>query len=203
VEAKRTAARDVIFTAGHSTRLLGEFLDLLEAQGVETAVDVRSYPSSKRFPWFGRELLAPALEKTGIDYVWMKDLGGRRRPAGGASPHTALSEGAFRSYADAMETPPFREAAGRLIDLARSRRTLLFCAEKDPERCHRRYLSDLLAVGGFEVVHLIDAKIRTLHVLHPDLIVREGRLVYSGGQGRLPFGSAGDRRSRTNRSESG
>jgi len=187
VDEARTAKSHIIYTAGHSTRPLEDFLALLKAHDVTTAVDVRSCPSSKRFPWFGRELLEPALEKAGIGYVWLRDLGGRRRRAKGSSPHTALPEGAFRGYADAMDTPPFREAAARLMALARSGRTLLFCAEKDPERCHRRFLSDLLAAGGFEVVHVIDAETRAAHTLHPDLVVREGRLVYCGGQGRLPY----------------
>ena len=192
------AKKGVILTAGHSTRPLEEFIGLLASNGVEVAADVRSYPSSKRFPWFGRERLAAALEGAGIEYAWLKDLGGRRRsrsvrPAGDraerTSPHTALPEGAFRNYADAMESRPFLEAAALLEDLARMRRVLLFCAEKDPHRCHRRFLSDFLAVRGYEIVHLIDEATRRPHSLHPDLVVGEGRLLYTGGQGRLPFGT--------------
>jgi uncharacterized protein (DUF488 family) len=182
--------KPTILTAGHSTRKIDAFCALLQRQGVEVAVDIRSHPFSKRHPWFSRHPLAAHLALSKIDYVWLKWLGGHRRSSAAeraASPHTALPEGGFRSYADAMETVPFREALSELMALAEQRRTLIFCAEKDPMRCHRRYLSDLLTVLGFRILHVTDREHVEEHILHPDLVVHDGRLVYSGKQRRLEF----------------
>jgi len=154
---------------------------------VETAVDVRSFPSSRRHPWFNRKEIERSLLGAGIGYVWLKELGGFRKPRPGPSPHTALGAGGFKNYADAMDSASFARGAERLVALGLAGRTVCFCAEKDPSNCHRRFLSDLLRLRGFDVIHIIDAGSAVHHTLHPDLVVRDGKPVYSGAQGRFRF----------------
>src|SRR6185295_14887722 len=95
-----------LWTVGHSTRTQAELVDLLEQNGVRTLVDVRRYPASRRHPQFNREALERSLAASGIDYVWMPDLGGRRAPRKD-SPNTAWRNSGFRGYADYMETDAF------------------------------------------------------------------------------------------------
>src|SRR3954447_988972 len=103
-----------VFTLGHSTLPIEDFLALLTEHGVQTLIDVRRFPGSRRHPQFSRDALAASLPAAGIQYVHEPDLGGRRaaRPD---SPHTAWRVEAFRGYADHMETPEFQDALERLI----------------------------------------------------------------------------------------
>src|SRR5215472_13992140 len=106
-----------LFTIGHSTRTMEELIHALQAHGIKTLVDIRAFPGSRRLPHFNRESLAEALPKAGIEYVWMKELGGRRTRTLPDSPHIALRNDSFRNYADYMLTPEFEQAMGRLTDL--------------------------------------------------------------------------------------
>jgi uncharacterized protein (DUF488 family) len=145
---------DVIYTIGHSTRSLAEFLGLLAAHGIEHVVDVRRYPGSRRYPQFGRESLAAALAYTGVGYEHAPDLGGRR-VARADSVNTAWRSGSFRGYADYMETQPFQTALARLLDVARARPTAVLCAEAVPWRCHRQLIADALVASGEAVGHIL------------------------------------------------
>src|ERR1051325_5979719 len=106
-----------LYTLGHSTRSAEEFTALMKERGVRTAVDVRRFPGSRRYPHFAREALEQSLPAAGVAYVHEPDLGGRRVPRSD-SPNTAWRNTAFRGYADYMDSPEFREALGRLINLA-------------------------------------------------------------------------------------
>src|SRR5438309_755030 len=112
----RTDGR-VLFSVGHSTRSIEDFIALLRAAGVRAVADVRRFPGSKRFPWFNSGALAQRLAAGGISYLAMEALGGRRRPITG-STNTAWRNPGFRGYADYMQTADFDEAAGRLEDAA-------------------------------------------------------------------------------------
>jgi len=144
----------VIYTIGHSTRELAEFLGLLAAHRVTQVVDVRRYPASRRYPHFARDALAAALSEAGITYHHEADLGGRR-PARAESANTAWRSAAFRGYADYMETPAFQDALTRLRDLARARPTAMLCAEAVPWRCHRQLIADALVARGEIVGHIL------------------------------------------------
>jgi len=96
-----------LFTIGHSTRTLQELIDALQAHSVHTLVDIRAFPMSRRLPHFNREFLEKALPEAGIGYVWMKELGGRRKKTLKDSPNVALRNDSFRNYADYMLTPEF------------------------------------------------------------------------------------------------
>lgn len=139
-----------VLTIGHSTRPLGEFLDLLEHHGWGTVVDVRSLPRSRRYPQFNREALAAALEARGISYRHCAPLGGLRQPLDPSeSVNRGLRNERFRAYADHMQTAEFADAVARLVDLARAYRCAVMCAEAVPWRCHRSLLADALVARGW------------------------------------------------------
>src|SRR6266704_776419 len=146
----------MIYTIGHSTRELGEFLDLLAAHRVTQVVDVRRYPASRRHPHFAHEALAAALEAVGVAYHHEPELGGRRT-ARRDSTNTAWRSASFRGYADYMETSGFEEAVTRLRELARARPTAVLCAEAVPWRCHRQLIADALVARGEDVSHILGA----------------------------------------------
>jgi uncharacterized protein (DUF488 family) len=169
----------MIWTIGHSTRSLAEFIDLLTRNEIEVVADVRSYPGSRRFPHFDREALAPSLAEHGIELIWIKKLGGRRR-AKPDSANTVWRNEAFRGYADYMETEEFGEGLTALLDLATEKRTAIMCSEAVWWRCHRSMISDKLKSLGITVEHIMDAA----NVLHPYTAaarIDNGDLVYGSG----------------------
>lgn len=183
--ARYTSIVDV-FTIGHSTRSLEELVALLQAHGVDKAVDVRRFPGSRRHPQFGREQLAAGLAAAQIEYAWVEALGGRRHRRKG-SHHTAWRVPAFAGYADHMETPAFREAAHALLDEARTTRLAILCAEARPEQCHRRLIADWLTAHGATVRDITSATRAVLHRLPEFARVVEGGLRYDGAQTSLPL----------------
>jgi uncharacterized protein (DUF488 family) len=167
-----------LFTIGHSTRTLDEVIETLCAHSIETLVDIRSFPISRRLPHFNRESLEKALPESGIRYLWMKDLGGRRKKFLQDSPHLALRSNSFRNYADYMLTPGFEHAITELIRLAEQSRTAYMCAERVYFRCHRMLVSDWLTAHGHEVLHIDDAKPPKPHKLMSEARLIEGKLIY-------------------------
>jgi uncharacterized protein (DUF488 family) len=152
------------------------FLNLLAAHRVELVVDVRRWPSSRRFPHFNREALAAALAGEGIGYLWREDLGGYRRPSPD-SPNTAWRTGAFRAYADFMLTPAFDQIMEELQGLAEAKRMALMCAEAVPWRCHRQLLADAFTVRGWTVRHILDDRCEE-HRLTPFARPDGARILY-------------------------
>ena len=141
---------------------------------------MRSYPSSKRWPQFNQAELSGALERAGIEYRWLKELGGRRHSKGKDSPHTAWEHPAFRSYADYTESADFEAGLRELIAAATGARAAYMCSEGLWWRCHRRIISDYLTVRGWTVEHIMpDGKLKP-HVLAPFARVVDGRIVYDG-----------------------
>jgi uncharacterized protein (DUF488 family) len=169
-----------IYSVGHGTRPIEEFVDILRAAGVKALADIRSAPGSRRHPQFGQAALAASLEDAGIDYVHLRGLGGRR-DAVPDSPHVALRVDAFRGYADHMSSAEFAADYGRLGAIAREKATAFMCAETLWWRCHRRLLSDQLAIDGWDVVHLLARGKSEPHRLWDVARVIDGRLIYDGG----------------------
>ncbi len=169
-----------LFSIGHSTRTLGELIEALRAHSIQTLVDIRSFPISRRLPHFNRESLEKALPAAGMQYVWMKGLGGRRKRSLDVSPNIALRNDSFRNYADYMLTPEFEQAAADLIKLAEQSRTAYMCAERVYFRCHRMLVSDWLVARGHEVLHIDNAKPPTPHKLMSEARLIEGKLIYRG-----------------------
>jgi uncharacterized protein (DUF488 family) len=172
------AAPPMLYTAGHSNRSAPELVALLRNAGVETLVDVRAVPRSRRNPQFDSEALRKALEPVGITYHWAgRQLGGRR-PARAGSVHRALEEEGLRGYADYMDEPQFERAVAQLMSLARRAPTAILCAERDPMHCHRSLIADYLVLAGVRVVHLIDVGEDHEHQLRPEARRESARLVY-------------------------
>jgi len=157
------------------------FAALLADAGVELLVDVRSFPGSRHNPQFAREEMQRWVPSAAIEYTWMRELGGRRRPVAG-SRHVALRNSAFRAYADHMETPEFHEGVEALLAVARTKPAVVMCSESVWWRCHRRLLADhLVLVRGAEVVHLMHDGRSTDHVPTDGVRVAGGTLVYDAG----------------------
>jgi uncharacterized protein (DUF488 family) len=171
-----------LYTIGHSTRTLDELVSALKAHRIETLVDIRAFPMSRRLPHFNREALENELPKLGIRYAWMKSLGGYRKATREDSPHTALRNASFRSYADYTLTPEFEQAMKDLLRIAEQSRTAYMCAERVYFRCHRMIVSDWLVAHGNGVLH-IDAEGPTRpHTLMAEARMIEGKMIYGGGQ---------------------
>jgi uncharacterized protein (DUF488 family) len=146
-----------IWTIGHSTRTIDEFISLLKENGTKLVADVRMFPGSKRYPQFGREALAKSLGESGIRYEHFPELGGRRNPKPD-SHNTAWRNASFRGYADYMETKQFHKGVKRLLELASEAGPVaIMCAEAVWWRCHRSLISDYLKARGIEVMHVLSA----------------------------------------------
>ena len=164
-----------VFTIGHSTRELDEFVALLRENGIERLADIRRYPGSRRYPHFSRESLATTLPQVGIEYIHVEQLGGRRQPRAD-SPNTAWRNEQFRAYADHMASDEFRDAVDAL--LASDKITAVMCAEAVPWRCHRNLLADDLVRRGVEVIHILGTNATKPHEMNPNARVAGGHLTY-------------------------
>src|SRR5881394_2255304 len=131
----------VIYTVGHSTRTLDDFIALVRAHGVKAIADVRRFPMSRRHPHFNRESLSDSLATEDMKYFWVPELGGRRRPRPD-SENTAWRNESFRGYADYMETADFAAAMRQLEEIAAANPTAILCAEAVWWRCHRSLIAD-------------------------------------------------------------
>jgi len=147
-----------IFTLGHSTRQFEEFVNLLKFYKIETVVDVRHFPHSKKFPWFNKEFLEQNLAKNEMKYVWIEKLGGFR-------------ESGYKEY---MKEEEWREGIRQLLEIASKNKTVVMCAEVLWWKCHRRYISNWLVDNGWEVFHIFDEKRIEKHSLteHKDTKVK-------------------------------
>jgi uncharacterized protein (DUF488 family) len=169
-----------LYTIGHSTRTIEELIEALRAHEIQTLVDIRAFPMSRRLPQFNREALEKSLPAAGIQYVWMKALGGYRKKILQESPHIALRNQSFRNYADYTLTPEFEQAIAELLGLAEKSRTAYMCAERMYFQCHRMIVSDWLVAHGHEVKHIDGTGPVKAHALTADGRIVDGRLIYRG-----------------------
>lgn len=143
-----------IFTIGHSTRTIEEFIELLKLHSITQLVDIRTIPKSRHNPQFNKEEIDRSLNKAGIKYVYLKELGGLR-PAVKESTNGAWRNKSFRNYADYMQTTDFTNGLLKLIKISKHETTAIMCAEAVPWRCHRSLVSDALLVRGDTVCEII------------------------------------------------
>ena len=175
-----------IWTIGHSTRSIHEFVAALRPHGIKLIADVRLLPGSKRYPHFNNDALAASLAAAGICYEHFRELGGRRRPRPD-SRNTAWRNDAFRGYADHMETPEFAAGIARLVTTSeRAGPTALMCAEAVWWRCHRGLVSDYLKARGVEVLHIVDPKKADAHPWTSAATIVDGRLSYAANDELFP-----------------
>jgi uncharacterized protein (DUF488 family) len=170
----------VLYTIGHSTRTIDELIAALAAHQIQTLVDIRAFPMSRRLPQFNRDSLEQSMPAAGIHYVWMKALGGYRKKILEESPNIALRNPSFRNYADYMLMPEFEQAMSEILALAASSRTAYMCAERPYFRCHRMLVSDWLVAHGHEVLHIDAQGPAKPHTLTAEARVVDGRLIYRG-----------------------
>jgi uncharacterized protein (DUF488 family) len=166
-----------VFTIGHGQRPIEELLEVLRTAGVETLVDVRRFPGSRRNPQFNQASLAASLEGVGIEYRHALELGGRRSKEPGSERFPCIRVEAFRSYAARMGSPEWQAA---LAEVLAAPSPCVMCAETPWTKCHRRFIAELLVARGHEIVHLIRPHESGLHRLLDDSEVRDGRLYLCG-----------------------
>lgn len=168
-----------IWTVGHSTRGGEEFVEILLAHEIKVLLDVRTFPSSRRYPQFNRASLASALALQEILYQHEPRLGGRRTPRPD-SHNTAWRNAQFRGYADHMETEEFKNGVRELLELSASARVAVMCAEAVWWKCHRSLIADYFKAEGHEVVHIVDAKKTKEHPFTTAARIVDGKLSYRG-----------------------
>jgi len=174
----KEASENVIWTIGHSTRSLEEFLTLLHSFNIKLLVDIRSYPGSRRYPHFNKEALEISLPKNNIQYIHLPELGGRRK----ANPHsinTGWRNDAFRGYADHMQTDDFKKGINELQQLAIHRQTAYMCSEAVWWRCHRSMVSDHLISIGWIVMHIMNKEQAEEHPYTSPARIENGKLTYT------------------------
>jgi uncharacterized protein (DUF488 family) len=187
LEAERSSSRDArwpddaVFTVGHSTLPIEQFVALLHAYGILRLADVRTVPRSRHNPQFNADALASALRADGIEYVPLPSLGGLRH-ARKDSPNAGWRNASFRGYADYMQTPEFEAGLDALIGMGREKRTVIMCAEAVPWRCHRSLVADALEVRAIPVVEILSATSARLHELTPFARVDGTRVTYPSEQ---------------------
>jgi uncharacterized protein (DUF488 family) len=170
-----------IYTIGHSTHPIDEFLSMLNAHGIELVVDVRTIPKSGHNPQFNSDALSRSLKEGGIGYLHMKELGGLRRPKKD-SPNWGWRNSSFQGFADYMLTREFDASLRQLTEIAEKQRAAIMCAEGVPWRCHRSLISDALLVHGIRVIHIIGSNSSKKHELTSWARVEQLRIIYPGDQ---------------------
>lgn len=173
----------VIFTIGHSTRTVGDFIRLLKAHGVQRVIDVRTIPRSRHNPQFDRGQLSAALHRARVHYRHMPGLGGLRRPRRD-STNVGWRNTSFRGYADYMQTPTFERSLSRCIELAKREQVVLMCAEAVPWRCHRSLIADALVARGIEASEITSGVRARPHSMTQWARVTGTRVTYPAERGQ-------------------
>ena len=173
-------ASNPIFTIGHSSRPLDEFLQLLDESAIEVVVDVRRLPGSRAFPHYNAELLAVSLAEKQIDYWHLETLCGRRskRDLEGAEPEEFWTNASFARYAAYARSSAFSTGLDELLERSRAQRCTLMCSEAVWWRCHRRIITDHLLALGETVCHIMGPGEVTEATLTRGALMREGTVVY-------------------------
>jgi len=169
--------KPVIFTIGHSTYTIDEFIELLRAHGVTQIVDVRTIPMSGHNPQFNEDILKDSLKEHKIRYKHLKKLGGLRHSRKD-STNLGWHNLSFRGYADYMATPSFSVGLEALMKIASARNTAIMCAEAVPWRCHRSLIGDALTKKGWSVLDIMSPTSAVKHRLTPFLKMKKGQLTY-------------------------
>jgi uncharacterized protein (DUF488 family) len=156
--------RNPVYTIGHSSRPIDEFIDLLRRNGVTLLADIRTIPKSRHNPQYWQDALRESIAGAGIAYTYLPGLGGRRRAAKD-SVNIAWRNASFRGYADHMQSEEFAAALSSLIALSQEHVTAIMCAEAVPWRCHRSLVGDALVVRGINVIDIMSATSNRPHTL--------------------------------------
>lgn len=169
--------KTVVFTIGHSTRTISEFIEIIKAYGIKKVVDIRTIPKSRYNPQFNEDTLRESLKETKIAYLHMKGIGGLRH-ALKDSPNMGWRNASFRGFADYMQTGEFEQSIEKLIEAAEKVATVIMCAEAVPWRCHRSLVGDALLIRGVQVRHIMSAGSSRDHTLTPWAKVKGAKITY-------------------------
>jgi uncharacterized protein (DUF488 family) len=180
-----------IYTVGHSTRTLHEFLSLLNVYKVTLLIDVRTIPISRHNPQFNKETLHVTLKNYGVKYIHMPEIGGLRRPKKDTI-NLAWKNNSFRGYADFMQTKEFTDNLLKILALAREKCLALMCAEALPWRCHRSLISDGLVIRHVKVLHIISKDSTITHELTEFAHVEGTQITYPLFSKETPQRTLGD-----------
>lgn len=168
----------IIYTIGHSTRTLTDFVDMLQSFDIKILVDIRHYPGSRKYPHFNKENLEVEMADNGIEYMHIKELGGRRKVVEN-SKNNRWRNTSFRGYADYMETEDFKKAITKLESIALQQSTAYMCSEAVWWRCHRSMVSDYLKAKGWRVLHIMSPGKSEEHPYTSPARVAGNRVFYS------------------------
>jgi uncharacterized protein (DUF488 family) len=171
-------SNNIIWTIGHSTHPQEEFVAILHSFNIKMLVDIRNYPGSRRYPHFNKEALEVSLPANGIQYLHLKELGGRRKPVENSMNTTWRNE-AFRGYADYMQTVGFKQAIEKLETVAQTNFTAYMCSEAVWWNCHRSLVSDYLKWKGWTVMHIMNLNKATEHPYTKPAKIVNGILSYN------------------------
>lgn len=172
--------KHTIYTIGHSTHSMDDFICMLQSFGISALVDIRRFPGSRKYPQFNKDSLKIALNNNGIAYIHLEKLGGRRKASIG-SKNNRWRNASFRGYADYMETKDFEEAIAELEAIALERPTAYMCSEAVWWRCHRSMVSDYLKAKGWAVWHIMAVNKAEEHPYTSPARVYGDHLSYSDG----------------------
>jgi uncharacterized protein (DUF488 family) len=144
-----------LWTVGHWTCPEPVFLAPLREHGIGLLADVRAQPGSRRSPQFDSDELRTWLDRAGIGYRHLPELGGRR-PRQDVDPliNAGWRQRSFKNYADYTLSASYRDGIARLTELAAAQRVVVMCGEPMPWRCHRLLIANTLAARGWTVWHL-------------------------------------------------
>lgn len=171
-----------IYSIGHWNYSLERLVEMLAQHQIESLVDIRRFPGSRKFPHLNQQSLATALPEAGMEYHWLEALGGRRhaRKDGPPSVNLGLRNESFRNYADYMSTEGFHQGIHKLLEIAAHQRTAMMCAEAVFWRCHRRLVSDFLLANGITVQHIMPSGELHQHTLTSGAKAEHGEVTYPG-----------------------
>jgi|SRR5690554_382537 len=167
-----------VWTIGHSTHDFEEFIAILKSFEIEFLIDIRRFPGSKRYPHFNKENLEKSIKESGMSYIHLEELGGRRKVQPN-SKNTAWRLESFQAYADYMETESFKIAIEKLKSIAQTNKTAFMCAEAVWWSCHRSLVADYLKHDGWTVMHIMGENKSTEHPYTKPARIVSGKLVYS------------------------
>ncbi|MGN6496012.1 MAG: DUF488 domain-containing protein [Tsuneonella sp.] len=169
-----------IYTIGHSTRSIPEFVELLRCGAVDMLVDIRSTPRSRTNPQYNLDTLPKALAPYQIGHLRIAELGGRRRKSPDVPPelNAYWTNQSFHNYADYMQSAEFHRGMAQLAELSFERRCAVMCSEAVWWRCHRRFVADCMLAAGRAVFHLMGADRVEPAKMTPAATKRDGTLVY-------------------------
>lgn len=169
---------NTIYTIGHSTHTFEEFLNMLQSFDIQTLIDIRWMPGSRKFPQFNQETLSVSLEKSGIHYLHLSELWGRRK-VHKDSHNTRWNHPSFRAYADYMETEEFHTGIEMLEKIAHEKRVAYMCSEAVWWRCHRSMVSDVLKAKDWDVEHIMWVDTLQEHPYTSPAIIVDGNIIYT------------------------